>query len=92
MTENYQNMPGIVNKRQAANVTAATSRNVKNVGKFASLYLPLVWQQMMMTYLWTYVMEKKATITSYAVIGSLNIFSSSSGSGWSQYHEFENAD
>lgn len=40
----------------------------------------------MMTYLWTYVMKKKATITSYAVIGSLNIFSSSSGSGWPLYH------
>lgn len=48
-----------MNKRQAGNVTAVTSRDVKNVGKFASLYLLLVWQQMMMTYLWTYVMKKR---------------------------------
>lgn len=82
----------MVNKRQAGNVTAGTSRDVKNLGKFASLYLPLVWQQMMMTYLWTYVMKKKTTFTSYAVIGSLNIFSSKSGSGWLVYHlEFESA-
>lgn len=49
----------MVNKRQAGNITAGTSRDVKNAGKFASLYLPLVWQQMMMTYLWTYVMKTR---------------------------------
>lgn len=52
-------MPDMVNKRQAGNITAGTSRDVKNIGKFASLYLPLVWQQMMMTYLWTYVMKTR---------------------------------